>query len=123
MQRGYPKQRTVIISVTMTGADVAGIDPAFNGTGITFNGIRAHGIIRSNSLNFTYPLTDSALSAPMIVDDGLFLIQFHGLHRTIPHAKPAADAFFRIYSHRMSSLLNLIRNSLFGSNMQQFTNA
>jgi hypothetical protein len=112
MQGGYPNQRTAIIAITMTGADVTGIDPAFNRTGIAFEGIRAHGIIGSDSPSFTYPLADAALRAPVIIDDGFFLLQLDGVHRTIPHTKPAADAFICIYFHGISSLLKLIRIKL-----------
>jgi hypothetical protein len=83
----------------MAGADVTGIDPAFNRTGITFDGLRRHAFCGCNGLLFTHPHADAAIRAPVVVDHGFLFDQLDGVHRTIPHAKPAADAFLSVYFH------------------------
>jgi hypothetical protein len=99
MQRGDPNQISIIIAVTMTSADLPRVDPAFDGAGVTLDGCPGHGFLGRDCLRFTYPPADTAIGAPVVIDDSLFFHQFNGLDRTIPDTIPAAGAFFLFYFH------------------------
>jgi hypothetical protein len=69
MQRCDPHQVAVIIAVAMASADVSGVDPAFDGTGITLDGIPRHGFFSIDRVLFANPPADPAAGTPMVIDD------------------------------------------------------
>ena len=83
----------------MSSADVSAVDPAFDGASITLDGILGHGFFSVDGVLFTYPQADLAAGAAVVIDHRFLLHQLYGVHRTIPHAKPATDAFVVVNYH------------------------
>ena len=84
-------------------------NPAFYRAGITFNRFRRHGRLALDGIEFTNTLADTAVSAPVVIDDGLFLYQLDRVNRAVSDTVATGSTFFRIYFHNGYQLVLILR--------------
>jgi hypothetical protein len=99
MQAGEPYQFAGFMAITLAGTEVPGLNPAFDGAGVAFDGVWRHAFGGNHRIAFTNPQAHAAIRAPVIIDYRLFLDHFNGIYGAVSHAIPAADAFFLVYIH------------------------
>jgi hypothetical protein len=78
------------------------MDPALDRTGIAFNRACRHAISSNHRITFANAHTHATVGTPMIIDHRLFLDHFNGIHRAVPHAKPASSAFINVDLHKLN---------------------
>jgi hypothetical protein len=108
VQPGEAHQFARFVAVALTGAEVPGLNPAFDRAGIAFDSARRHAFSIHHRITFANPQAHAAMRAPVIIDHRLFFNHFNGIHRAVAHAIPATDAFVRIDLHWIKSTSFLI---------------
>jgi hypothetical protein len=99
MQPREPDEFAPFVAVTLAGAGVTGLNPAFDRTGIAFDSVRRHAFSGNYGPTFANTHTHAAIRAPVIIDHRLFLDHFNSIHRAVAHTVSASDAFFFVNIH------------------------
>ena len=90
------------IFIAMACAYVSGLDPAYDGTGLTLNRSSSWNFVAHQGPRFTNPEACTTVSATL-VNDRLFLYQTNSTNRAIPDAESASGTFFNINYHGIST--------------------
>ena len=96
-----PDEFTRFVAVTLTGADVPGLNPAFDRTGIAFDSIRRHAFSGNYGITLANSHAHAAIRAPVIIDHRLFLDHFNSIHRAVAHTVSTSDAFVFVNIHSL----------------------
>jgi hypothetical protein len=98
MEWGHTHELFIHIFIAMACAYVSGLDPAYDGTGITLNRSGSWNFVAHQGPRLTNPDACPTVRATL-TNDSFFLYQANSTNRAVPDTESASGTFFNINYH------------------------